>query len=114
MDRDGQMVSAKAAELCAEHMFMAAKFAALFFCHTPGGPAVQGGGTSKKTRAAGQTLEEATIDELVMYWQDWSPTEDNVLKSVINTRPFKVAMSPVEFPAVQDGSGGGATHSNYS
>eukprot|EP00959_Pyramimonas_sp_CCMP1952_P170652 3566266-Pyramimonas_sp.AAC.1 len=49
-----------------------------------------------------------------MRWQDWSPTEGNVPKSMLNTRPFKVSLSPVEFPAVQDGSGGGAIHTNYS
>eukprot|EP00959_Pyramimonas_sp_CCMP1952_P399759 8376271-Pyramimonas_sp.AAC.1 len=102
MDRDGQIVNVRAAQLCAEHVFKAAKLAALFFCQPSGGPAAQGGGTSEKTRAErsdGYTLEEATIDELVMHWQDWSPTEDNVPKSVLNTRPFKVALNPVEFPA---------------
>eukprot|EP00959_Pyramimonas_sp_CCMP1952_P172129 3596633-Pyramimonas_sp.AAC.1 len=64
-DGDGQMVSAKAAGLCAEHMFKAAKLAALFFCQPSGGPAVRGGGPSKETRADGYTVEEATIDELV-------------------------------------------------
>eukprot|EP00959_Pyramimonas_sp_CCMP1952_P229745 4803299-Pyramimonas_sp.AAC.1 len=95
-------------------MFKAAKLAALFFCQPSGGPAAQGGGTSKKTRADGYALGEATIDELVLHWQDWSPTEDNVPKSALNTRPFKLPLNLVAFPAVQDGSGGGAIHSNYS
>eukprot|EP00959_Pyramimonas_sp_CCMP1952_P434126 9090843-Pyramimonas_sp.AAC.1 len=49
-----------------------------------------------------------------MYWQDWSPTEGYVPKSVLNTRPFEVALKTVEFPAVRDGSGGGAIHSYCS
>eukprot|EP00959_Pyramimonas_sp_CCMP1952_P242183 5062330-Pyramimonas_sp.AAC.1 len=49
-----------------------------------------------------------------MYWQDWGPTEGNVPKSMLNTCPFKVALDPVEFPDVQDGSGGGALHSCFS
>eukprot|EP00959_Pyramimonas_sp_CCMP1952_P217248 4543678-Pyramimonas_sp.AAC.1 len=48
-----------------------------------------------------------------MHWQDWSPTGGNVPKAMLNTRPFEVALDPVEFPAVQDGSGGGAIHSYY-
>eukprot|EP00959_Pyramimonas_sp_CCMP1952_P241137 5039601-Pyramimonas_sp.AAC.1 len=59
-------------------------------------------------------MEEATIDELVMHWQGWSPTENNVPKSVLNTRPFAKPLDPILFPAVQDGSGDGAIHSNYS
>eukprot|EP00959_Pyramimonas_sp_CCMP1952_P380145 7963944-Pyramimonas_sp.AAC.1 len=54
------------------------------------------------------------FNELVMHWQDWSLTENNVPKSVLNTRPFETPLDPVRFPAVQDGSGGGAIHSNSS
>eukprot|EP00959_Pyramimonas_sp_CCMP1952_P025025 525130-Pyramimonas_sp.AAC.1 len=108
------MVKAKATEMCVEHMFKAAKLAALFFCQPSGGPAVQGGNPSTKKRADGYTMEEATIDELVMHWPDKSPTENNVPKSVLNTRPFAKPLNPIRFPAVQDGSGGGATRSNYS
>eukprot|EP00959_Pyramimonas_sp_CCMP1952_P150709 3154028-Pyramimonas_sp.AAC.1 len=43
IDKDGEMVSGRAAEIFAEHMFKAAEFAALFFCQPAGGPAVQGG-----------------------------------------------------------------------
>eukprot|EP00959_Pyramimonas_sp_CCMP1952_P017796 377671-Pyramimonas_sp.AAC.1 len=89
MDKDGQMVNVKAAQLCAVHMTKAAKLAASFFCQPSGGPAVQGGGTPKTKRADGYTLQEATIDELVMYWQDWILTEGDVPKSVLNTRPFE-------------------------
>eukprot|EP00959_Pyramimonas_sp_CCMP1952_P413715 8668655-Pyramimonas_sp.AAC.1 len=49
-----------------------------------------------------------------MYWQDLSPTENNVSKSLLNTRPFAEPLDPVIFPAVQDGSGGGAIQSSYS
>eukprot|EP00959_Pyramimonas_sp_CCMP1952_P071264 1487971-Pyramimonas_sp.AAC.1 len=43
-----------------------------------------------------------------MYWQDWSPTESNVPRSLLNTRPLKIPLAPEKFPAVQDGSGDGA------
>eukprot|EP00959_Pyramimonas_sp_CCMP1952_P407120 8532625-Pyramimonas_sp.AAC.1 len=65
MDRGGQMVSAKAAELCAEHMFKAAKLAAL----PTRRPRRSGGWRVKEGKSRwvyiGYTLEEATIDELV-------------------------------------------------
>eukprot|EP00959_Pyramimonas_sp_CCMP1952_P085843 1795606-Pyramimonas_sp.AAC.1 len=72
------MVEGKAAEICVEHMFKAAKLAVLFFCQRSGGPAAQGGSPSTKKRADGYTAEEATFKELEMYRQDWSPTENNV------------------------------------
>eukprot|EP00959_Pyramimonas_sp_CCMP1952_P084965 1776608-Pyramimonas_sp.AAC.1 len=62
-------------------------------------------------RADGYTAEEATFKELAMYWQDWSPTENNVPESVSNARPFRIPLNPIMFPAVQDGAGGGAIHS---
>eukprot|EP00959_Pyramimonas_sp_CCMP1952_P349168 7315804-Pyramimonas_sp.AAC.1 len=62
----------------AEHMLQAAELAALFFCQPSGGPAVQEGKPSAKKRADGHAAEEATFKELVMHWQDWSPTENNV------------------------------------
>eukprot|EP00959_Pyramimonas_sp_CCMP1952_P451176 9446009-Pyramimonas_sp.AAC.1 len=39
VERGGHMVKAKAAEMCVEHMFMAAKLAVLFFGEPSGGPA---------------------------------------------------------------------------
>eukprot|EP00959_Pyramimonas_sp_CCMP1952_P017261 366460-Pyramimonas_sp.AAC.1 len=51
VDRDGQVVKAKAAEMCVEHMFKAAKLAVLFFCQPSGGQAVQRGTPSTKKRA---------------------------------------------------------------
>eukprot|EP00959_Pyramimonas_sp_CCMP1952_P297464 6223106-Pyramimonas_sp.AAC.2 len=102
MDKGGQMVNVNAGQLCAEHMLKAAKLAALFFCRPPGGAAVQGGIITRAKRADEYTSQEATISELVMYWQDWSPTEGNVPKSVLNTRPFETALGPNAFPAVQD------------
>eukprot|EP00959_Pyramimonas_sp_CCMP1952_P354651 7429080-Pyramimonas_sp.AAC.1 len=78
MDEGGQMVNLNAGQLCAEHTFKAAKLAALFFCQPSGGAPVQGGSITKTKRVDGYTSQEATISELVMYWQDWSPTEGNV------------------------------------
>eukprot|EP00959_Pyramimonas_sp_CCMP1952_P217668 4552407-Pyramimonas_sp.AAC.1 len=72
------MVKVTAGELCAEYMFKTAKLAALFFCQPSGGSAVQGISITRATRADGYTAQEATVDELVMYWQDWSPVEGNV------------------------------------
>eukprot|EP00959_Pyramimonas_sp_CCMP1952_P423864 8878737-Pyramimonas_sp.AAC.1 len=59
-------------------MFKTAKLAALFFCQPSGGSAVQGGSVTWATRADGYAAQEATVNELVMYWQDWSPVEGNV------------------------------------
>eukprot|EP00959_Pyramimonas_sp_CCMP1952_P225397 4713808-Pyramimonas_sp.AAC.1 len=96
------MVNVNAGQLCAEHMFKAAKLAALLFCQPADGAAVQEGSATKTKRADGYTSPEATINELVMRWQDWSPTEGNVPKSVLNARPFETALGPGAFPAVQD------------
>eukprot|EP00959_Pyramimonas_sp_CCMP1952_P069935 1460197-Pyramimonas_sp.AAC.1 len=63
IDKDGQMVRGKAAEMFGEHIFKAAKLAALLFCQPSGGPAVQGGSPSAKKRADGHTAEEATFKE---------------------------------------------------
>eukprot|EP00959_Pyramimonas_sp_CCMP1952_P046722 975958-Pyramimonas_sp.AAC.1 len=89
MDKGGQMANVSAGQLCAEHVFMTAKLAALFFCQPSGGPAVQGGGITQTKRADGYTLQEAAVNEPVMHWQDWGPTEGNVPKSVLKTRPFE-------------------------
>eukprot|EP00959_Pyramimonas_sp_CCMP1952_P320239 6701678-Pyramimonas_sp.AAC.1 len=75
------MAQGRAAEIFAEHMFKAAKLAALFLCQLSGGPAVQEGNPSPSKRADGYTAEEASLKELVLHWRDWSPTENNVPKS---------------------------------
>eukprot|EP00959_Pyramimonas_sp_CCMP1952_P135869 2842382-Pyramimonas_sp.AAC.1 len=95
-------------------MLKAARLAALFFCQPSGGPAVAGGKPATNRRDGGHTAEEATFRELVKHWHEWSPTEYNVPQSVFNTRPFQTPLNPSRFPAVPDGSGDGAIHSELS
>eukprot|EP00959_Pyramimonas_sp_CCMP1952_P078369 1638177-Pyramimonas_sp.AAC.1 len=49
-----------------------------------------------------------------MHWQSWAPSAGNMPTSILNARPFRTILSRDDFPAVSDGSGGGARHSYYS
>eukprot|EP00959_Pyramimonas_sp_CCMP1952_P438688 9184308-Pyramimonas_sp.AAC.1 len=54
-------------------MAKTAKLAVLFFCQPSGGSAARSGNVARGTRTDGYAEREATINELVMYRQNWAP-----------------------------------------
>eukprot|EP00959_Pyramimonas_sp_CCMP1952_P338286 7084077-Pyramimonas_sp.AAC.1 len=95
-------------------MTKTAELAVLFFCQPSGGSAVRDGHITCATREDGHAKQEADIKDLVMHWQGWAPAVGNIPASIFNARPFKAPLTDDDFPAVSDGSGGGAIHSFYS
>eukprot|EP00959_Pyramimonas_sp_CCMP1952_P042483 888358-Pyramimonas_sp.AAC.1 len=84
MNKGGQIVNANAGQLCAEYMTKTAKLAALFFCQPSGGSAARSGNVPGATRADGYAQQGATINELVMYWQNWAPSIGDIPVSLLN------------------------------
>eukprot|EP00959_Pyramimonas_sp_CCMP1952_P332190 6955855-Pyramimonas_sp.AAC.1 len=97
MNKGGQVVSANAGQLCAEYLTKTAKLAVLLFCQPSGGSAARSGHVASAKRADGYAQQEATVNELVMHWQNWAPSVGNIPTSVLNTRPFKTALSNDDF-----------------
>eukprot|EP00959_Pyramimonas_sp_CCMP1952_P208074 4352675-Pyramimonas_sp.AAC.1 len=58
--------------------------------------------------------QEANVQDLIMHWQDWSPTEGNVPRSMLGTLPFKEKLDDGKCPVVVNGTGGSARYSFYS
>eukprot|EP00959_Pyramimonas_sp_CCMP1952_P457273 9474634-Pyramimonas_sp.AAC.1 len=94
-------------------MIKTAKLAVLLFCQPAGGSAVGDGRIKCPVREDGHAKQEAKVRDLVMHWQDWSPAEGNIPRSVLGAPPFKESLTDKEFPAVSNGTGGGAIHSLY-
>eukprot|EP00959_Pyramimonas_sp_CCMP1952_P235447 4920120-Pyramimonas_sp.AAC.1 len=95
-------------------MIKTAKLAVLFFCQPSGGSAVWDGHIKCPTREDGYARQEAKVQDLVTHWQHWSPEEGKVPRSILGALPFREPLTDKEFPAVSNGTGGGAIHSFYS
>eukprot|EP00959_Pyramimonas_sp_CCMP1952_P018912 399539-Pyramimonas_sp.AAC.1 len=78
-----------AAELCADYMIKTAKLAVLFFCQPSRGSAVWDGRIKCATSEDGYAEQEAKVQDLAMYWQDWSPEEGKIPKSIFGALPFR-------------------------
>jgi hypothetical protein len=114
LNSGGRIGRANAGQLCADYTIKAAELAVLFFCQPSGGSAVRDGHITCSTREDGYARRGADIKDLVMYWQGWAPAAGNIPASILDARPFRASLTDDEFPAVSNGSGGGAIHSFYS